>query len=764
MHKKIVVIFIILSTTLCFGENVVFSGFEEDTEVWKTTDIKNNAVNSISFSSENFLEGTRSMKVGLKFPGEGCIEKDFFKDLSRYNDIVLNIYAPENAPEDISVRVLLQDNEWLWYQTQSFFLLSGKWNRLTLNVQPESIFWESIGHSHPWSEKSLSGIRKIGLKFFSDSEIPVCIYIDAFKGNTFAFPDYSFNTQDLKKYERFEITFQIAWKIKNPFDSSEIATDGVFTDPEENVFIVPGFYYQKYERAIKDNEEILTPVGYPSWKIRFTPSKKGVYRYYIRISKGKQILVSDEGKFTVTDSDKPGFLGVNRTDNHYFSFNNGDFFYPLGLNIRSPTDARYAKMVKKEVDADSGTYYYEDIFSDMHKNNLNFVEIWLAPWFASLQWKENRPGYRGLGYYNLRHAWKLDTILEAAEKNNIYIQLVIVNHGQLSTWCDKEWEDNPYNIKNGGFLTSPDEFFSDIRAKKSFKNQLRYVIARWSHSPNIFSWDIINEMNLIGAKHNFYKDSEKKVTDWYNEIAGYLRELDPSNHLVTAHYTILVDNPILSEIIDYTITNAYYNVSKNESIVGLLDRIIVFNGRFNKPTFVAEYGGTPMGGTEKNLKRDIITGLWYSYHLSFASAPLFWWHRFVKDNNLFHLYKSFSDYISGIDKTGDIFEAHKVKLEGDDKKHIDAVAFGNNYFTGCWIYDQDILKDMEKQIFREIKDMKLTIEDKTPGRYIVAFYDMEKGLLAEELIKTESTVLDIKLPPFKKWIALKVNYNSQISP
>jgi len=764
IKKNIIVAFIFICTFVNAEREDIFFDFEKDTDIWEITDLKSNAVKTLSLSSENFLDGSSSLKVGFKFPKEGCIEKDFFKNLLRYKNIVVNIYTPENAPEDLRVCVLLQDNEWLWYQTQIFSLPADRWNRLTLNVQPESPFWESIGHNQPWSEKSSSGIRKIGMKFFSDSDMKISLYIDMLMGEAFTFPDYSFNSKVLKKYERFEISFQIPEKIENPFDSEEIKIDGIFTDPEGNVSHIPGFYYQKYERKMEEGTEILMPVGYPVWKIRFTPVKTGIYRYYVKITvRGKDIF-SKESKFTVSDSENPGFLRVNRFDNKYFAFENGDFFYPVGLNIRSPTDTRYARMVGQKTDMDSGTYYYEEMFSEMHKNGLNFVEIWMAPWFTSLEWIENRPGYRGLGYYNLKHAWKLDRLLEMAEKNDIYIQIVIINHGQLSTWCDQEWQDNPYNIKKGGFLSSPDEFFSDKRAKESFKNQLRYIIGRWSYSTSIFSWNIINEMNLIGLKNNFYRDSAKVVAEWYQEITGYISKTDSFDHLISAHYTILVDNQITSKIIDYTITNAYYNVAKNESLIGLLAKIIDFNKRFDKPSFVAEYGGTPMGGTVNNLKRDIITGLWYSYHQPFAAAPLFWWHRIVKDKGLFPLYKNFTDYTSDIDKTSDVFKTGEVKLEGPAHKQFSTAAFGNKYFTSCWIYNSDVLKNIEEQTFQETNEMELTIADKKPGSYTVEFYDMEKGMLSKKEIVTESVTLNIKLPSFSKWLALKVKPVNQISP
>ncbi|MGB9677284.1 MAG: hypothetical protein ACPLZ9_01580, partial [Candidatus Ratteibacteria bacterium] len=408
----------------------------------------------------------------------------------------------------------------------------------------------------------------------------------------------------------------------------------------------------------------------------------------MRIREYDKEITTEINYFTVEQIDtKNKFIRVSNIDNRFFSYKTGEFFYPLGFNIRSPTDERYAKLMRKNINPDNGTFYYENIFKKMRENGINFTEVWMCPWFSALEWKENRPGYRGVAYYNLRNAWKMDKVIEFAEINNIYVQLVIINHGQLSTWCDQEWQDNPYNIKNGGFLKSPDEFFTDERAKKLTKNKLRYIVARWGYSPNIFSWEILNEINLVGASHNFYFRDE--ITNWYKEMKDYLKEIDPFCHMVTAHYTILVNNKILSDIIDYTITNGYYDFTRS-NLPTFFRSIYNFNSIFNKPTFISEYGGTPNGSSFENLKRDIIMGLWFSFHLPFAGTPLFWWHRFIDEFNLYYIYKIFSEYIKGVDRLKIPLDLETVNIEGTGKNQIFTIAVGNRFFSSVFLYDYSV--------------------------------------------------------------------------
>ncbi len=761
--KKIILLAILVSFLTGLNlepgqEKHIFFGFSEKTETWAVSGTPGNCAKKTSISGERILSGSGALKTELDFPGEGFIEKDFFKDFSAYSSLVLNVFLPggNNSPDDLRISVLLQDNELLWYQTQSFPLSGEIWNRLTLDVSPKSAFWESIGHKQPWSEKPSSGIRKIGVKFFSSRKSSVSVYIDEVSGIPRSFPEHSASAETLKAYEKFEISFYAPGSCKNPFDPEEIEAKGVFTCPDGKDITVPGFYFQEYSRLLENGEEKLLPVGYPHWKIRFTPRQAGTYRYTAILRTNAGELKSCEGRFTALPPGKPGFVGISSLDKRYFAFDNGDFFYPVGLNVRSPTDTRYDSLMKKKAGPDGGSFYYDQVFSRMSQNGMNFAEIWLAPWFSALEWKENRPGYRNLGYYNLGNAYKIDRILESAEKHGIFLQVVIINHGQLSTWCDREWQDNPYNESNGGFLKRPDDFFTDKRARESFRRQLGYILARWSYSPNIFSWEIMNEMNLTGSRSNFYSKEEKTLSDWFGEMKEYIGQVDVFKHLVTGHYTILAKSRILSELADYTITNGYYDM-RNAILPSFLDSIYLHHSGFNKPAFVSEFGGTSGGSSVKNLERDIIVGLWYGYHKHFAATPMFWWHGLVMDRDLFDLYRVFSEYSSGNSRFFDSLETGKTSIEGPGNKQISSITLENDHFASCWVYNFAVTRDMDGISLPPMSGMKALIGNKKNGRYRVTFYDMEKGIVDETVQDHQETEgrMKVSLPPFTRWIAFK---------
>lgn len=83
--------------------------------------------------------------------------------------------------------------------------------------------------------------------------------------------------------------------------------------------------------------------------------------------------------------------------------------------------------------------------------------------------------------------------MERAERHGIYFQLVLQHHGQYTT-TNSNWDENPWNAENGGFLNTPEEFLTSERAKELTRRKYRYIMARWSYSPQIMAWELFNEV------------------------------------------------------------------------------------------------------------------------------------------------------------------------------------------------------------------------------------------------------------------------------
>ena len=169
--------------------------------------------------------------------------------------------------------------------------------------------------------------------------------------------------------------------------------------------------------------------------------------------------------------------------------------------------------------------------------------------------------------YNLLNAWRMDYLLKKCEEQGIRVDLGLTNHGQFTLDIDSEWKDNPYNAALGGPLRAASEFFTSAKAKIAHQNKLRYVIARFAHSPSIFAWSLCSEMEFTEeyerSVHAWGQpgpdDPAPNIENWVGEMAGFIKAIDPCHHLVTTHFSHpdRGEGTLQRPEVDFTTSNAY---------------------------------------------------------------------------------------------------------------------------------------------------------------------------------------------------------------
>src|SRR5689334_17648927 len=78
------------------------------------------------------------------------------------------------------------------------------------------------------------------------------------------------NQARVARYQKFEITFDASGSWSNPFDPDQVAIDAIFQTPDGAVKTMPAFYFQDYQRTHENGRELLTAIGKPVWKVRFS--------------------------------------------------------------------------------------------------------------------------------------------------------------------------------------------------------------------------------------------------------------------------------------------------------------------------------------------------------------------------------------------------------------------------------------------------------------------------------------------------------------
>src|SRR4030042_4924142 len=183
-------------------------------------------------------------------------------------------------------------------------------------------------------------------------------------------------------YGLLELSLQTNLLATNPYDPDEIELVVRFTAPSGREVDVGAFWYQGYDLKTRQVE------GKPGWKVRFTPDEPGDW---IAAAYARNLsLQSSPFLFHVAASNRSGFIRIHPTNPRYLAFENGDFFFPIGLNMAwwggccDPVD-QYGQ--------------WFDLFT---ANGGNMIRVWMAAWSFGIEWKDTGLGDYGQRLYEAR--------------------------------------------------------------------------------------------------------------------------------------------------------------------------------------------------------------------------------------------------------------------------------------------------------------------------------------------------------------------------
>ena len=101
-----------------------------------------------------------------------------------------------------------------------------------------------------------------------------------------------------------------------------------------------------------------------------------------------------------------------------------------------------------------------------------------------------------LGNYSLESAWRVDYVLEAAQRMGVHVLIELMSYNSLNDIAVEygDWSNSPYNQRNGGPLLHPEAFFSNPVARAAFANRARYMVARYAAFDSLLAWELWNEV------------------------------------------------------------------------------------------------------------------------------------------------------------------------------------------------------------------------------------------------------------------------------
>jgi hypothetical protein len=552
----------------------------------------------------------------------------------------------------------------------------------------------------------------------------------------------------VERYHLLELDIQTEVAVDNPYNPEEIDIRVEFTSPSGHVLEVGAFWYQDFEGAM------VIPKGDPGWKVRFTPTETGAWTALARIpARG---LESVPIAFQVLPSDSPGFVRIHSENPRYLAFDNGDSFFPIGLNMAWWTGTGNAL-------TDYGKW-----MGPFASYGGNTIRVWMADWSFALEGIDTR-----LGNYDARQkrAWLLDQIFAMADDLDVYVMLVLLNCADYNNWQTHGWDLNPYNSARGGPLGAPQEFVSDPTARAFVQRKLNYIVNRWGYSPRLLAWEWWNEVNLAPF-------SDESFSLWLQEMTAYLRAHDVNRHLTTNSYAIRDLSPIW-ELPELDIIQKHeYSDQTGSAVRDLAERAASDFQRLAasappKPILLGEfgYGGEDRGGFPDSTGIHLHNGIWSTTFVGYAGSGMYWfWDVYIEPHRLWHHFRGLDRFLSDVDlasyrpfspleitgPSGAPAKAYGLGLRGADilvwlrseayTVQASVAAYEDAGSPSSFSYQPPLLVDRV-----------LTIRGVDDGAFTVHWYDPQIGRWLDPAeAAAQAGSLSILVPAFRRDLAAKI--------
>ena len=324
----------------------------------------------------------------------------------------------------------------------------------------------------------------------------------------------------------------------------------------------------------------------------------------------------------------------------------------------------------------------------------------------------------GLGRYYQETAGRFDEILDDAAAKGIYVMLAHDYHGtfksQIDVWASNaEWRQNPYNAANGGPCSTQEDFFTDETARRYYKNRLRYMVARWGACTHLAVWEFWNEIDNV---MDWQQVSGDAITDWHREMAAFLKETDPYDHLVSTS-VVVRDIPGLWEIDDLDFTQ-HHNYGQTGT---MKESILHFIRRFGKPDVVGEYAlgwkGPGKDHPAGMYEGEMHDGLWRGVFSPTPVLPMTWWWEWhYHQGHFFHF------------GAASAFTARMLERTGCVLQDIPVTAAGSGIETlGLRSGDTDVFVWIKNTSGRDLTGLNLMIPDLPGDGWNAVLFDTRTG-------------------------------------
>ena len=691
--------------------------------------------------------------------------------------ITVRITVPAGAPTDLGVGAFRGDVHRTWFQRLVPIRLAPGKNAVEIRLGEADA---AAGSDAFWNPSQAEIATRGGLFFWSASSSRAVLSVDDLRLTPIAAASEAPRLTALAHQasastgERWELTCLPQPFPANPYDPALFALDLVVTTPSGRNQRIPGFSMQPMSHSDRGDQEEVIPTGGERFCVRFRPREPGLHRLRLEArwngsadgTSGGRTVSYDLPPLAVSGAAWDGYVRIDARDPRFFTID-GAPFWPIGPNLRAVTDPRCTERMGTRPTPERGTLAYADILARLAPQGVNAAELWLSSWNLALEWRGDWPEFHGLGRYSQERAWRLDRLLELATEHGMRFNVVITNHGQVSEEVDREWNNSPYNHRNGGMLERAVDFFRDARAQVHQQNLRRYLVARYADHPAIMGWKLLSEQDLNSAGKAREIDL---LAQWQANATARWKALDTYGHPLTTHWSgsWRAVWPQVASLpgIDFLTINAYHESltpgsGRGELLADVLGASTGRRGglsRFGKPVLVTEFGGNWDACPEPQMIAEHASGGFCALVSGHAGAPMLWWFEWIDQGNRFGPFRALSNFVAGEDPRHP--QGQSLSLLAEDQQ-----AGSTSFWCRAWSRPGRMLGYLLDESWQangsetpgRSRTTILIGDQVGPGTMVIAWWNADSGNeLARSTISHAGGKLILQVPPWSKHLAFKL--------
>ena len=593
-----------------------------------------------------------------------------------------------------------------------------------------------------------------------------------------AIRDLTTGPASLPRWQPIAADFALSSPSQNPYDPDFADVVGEIEGPDGKRRSHPAYWYEPQRLDFDGKTEVVVADGGGSWRWRWTPPRPGAWKWRIVARlKIREAWLKSEGDWRTTIvTDQPGGMptvGPDPKDPTWFSAADGRFWYPIGINLRSPGDERQDGDLARERAFRSqeeepaairgwnsinwqrlGTRAYERWFPLMQANGMDWARVWMSPWWCGLEWRRDWDDFGGLTWFSQVSAARMDRVMELAAANHVYVQVELMNHGMVGEHADRQWADSPYNRKNGGPCANVAEWFRSPEVWAIHAKRLRYTLARWGWCSNLAAWSLCSELEFTGTFDQEAQRNDRGFSPglqaWLEKSLAWMREHDPGR-MVTMHWSHPWSGPQhwRTPGLGFSNSNAYtafmdFDPTLGNGKKGQRDLPLALDSYLNRvfppqelhrPTLIGEWGGHWAENQPWALHGELRTGVWIQAVTPYAGNTGFWWWLWLDLADSWGQYAAVARFMQGEDRRGIAWTTIKPPVSGG---RLSAQGMASERAIRLYVWPRGMDQDSRRN---QSAGGEAQIGGVAPGsRWHVRRYDGSSGqLLAERDLDADAT-------------------------